>query len=204
MNAVVKNTLLSFAMIATLCSLVPSTSSAQLVIKDFQGFGPTHSFSFDYLSWTDQIINTATGIEVGGTADTFGGAGENSFGTLDLTGYTDLVVSAKLLPGNAATAFNIVLQSAPGVSSVYQFSTSGLSSGYRFVSVSLASPFLTNGGGANLAAIAEYQVQGNFEGPDSLGLGFATITTITPVPEPSTLAFLPVGLGFLIANSAPS
>jgi hypothetical protein len=174
---------------------MPSTSSAQLVIKDFQGFGPVHSFDFDYLSWTGQITNTATGIEVGGTpstADTFGGAGGGV--TFDLTGYTDLAVSAKLLPGNAATAFNVVLQSAPGVSSVYQFSTTGLSSGYQSVSVSLASPFLINGGGANLATITEYQIQGNFEGPVALGLGFATVTA---VPEPTTWALLLGGAAFL-------
>ncbi len=191
-----KNTLLSIAIIATLCSLMPSTSSAQVLIKDFQGFGPTYSFDFDYLSWTGQITNTASGIEVGGTADTFGGAGGNTFATLDLTGYTDLEVSAKLVPGNLATAFNVVLQSAPGVSSVYQFSTSGLSSGYQSVSVSLATPFLTNGGGADLTAINVYQIQGNFVGPDALGLGFATVTA---VPEPTTGVLLLAGVGFLVA-----
>jgi hypothetical protein len=165
--------------LALLCAFA-ATASAAVVIKDFQGSG---TFDYDYLSWLNQPVPTATGIEVGGTATASGGAG-GFFSALSLTGYTDLVVSAKLLPGNAATGFNVVLFSAPGVSSAYQFSTSTLNSGYQSLSTSLLTPFFTVGGGANLAAINQFEIQGNFDGSTALGLGFSTITA---VPEPSTI-----------------
>lgn len=184
--------LLLTALTAVLPLLLTSRAQAVIMLNDFQGTG----FGFDYGSWTGNITTNPTHVSVTGATEQ-GGAGTSSL-ALDLSSYLasgQVSIEARLIAGNAADNFNVILFTTGSDLSGYQFSTSGLNtSTFTTLTINLSAPSFTSGS-INWSNITMYQVQGDYSSTDTLSLEFRNLQII---PEPSVWALLGAGLGVAV------
>jgi hypothetical protein len=196
-------------LVSLLSSLYPIR--AAVVITDFSIVNPLN-FAYGGSTWSTPVNQfqsfsngMVTGQEVvslgGGNPTVSGGAGRVGL-SLNLSGNTGLELTARLLSGNQATMFQVLIFDADGTILRLSFPTINFNTS-TFVStfVTLASGTITTPGsvaGFNLANVTVYEVQGNFF--DASGAAAARVQfdqLVATTPEPSTGLLCVLGLGFL-------
>jgi PEP-CTERM motif len=134
------------------------------VLSDFSNF----SLSGTYVQWDNGTFTSgATDFTV--QATDFGGGLFNLAAPLDATGETTLEIKLDVNPGNAATAFNIVLIDADGTERV--FNVSGLTTGAgQTILIDLIDYVQDNAVGTvpglDLSALTVFHIQGTFANGD--------------------------------------
>lgn len=166
-------------------------ATGQVVLNGFQNTG----FDFDYGSFAGGITQNPTFVSIVATTDE-GGAGSGV--AADLSSFAasgQVQIEARLGSGHAATHFNIILASTPGVDfNLYQFPTSGLNSiSFTTLTANFNAPLVTSGT-VNWSAITQFQIQGGYNSGAAFSVDFANLQAI---PEPSSSAFLVGGLVLL-------
>lgn len=175
---------------AVLCAL--TAKGTDIILSTFDNVG----FQWGYGSW-NPLSNVETlfptYVQIAGPATESGGAGVtlSSAVTFDPTQYF-LVVSARIAPGNAASGFNVILQTSPSDLWGYYFDASLFnSSTFTTVSVPVVSYTFANGTPDFLnVGMNEWQVQGDFSTTDSFAFEFEDLRL---VPEPGTIGLLALG-----------
>lgn len=156
------------SLIISIFLLLTASSRADIVIQSYEDKKP---FGFQYGSWSGETKPDSDGIAISGTATRRGGAGNNLSPSLDLRGNTQLAIRVKLLPGNQADTFNVLLRTRVGPgdhdfqSTQYTFQTQLLKeSDYVTLRFPLdpGSGIAGEHGHVNLAMVDQVQIQGNF------------------------------------------
>ena len=175
---------------AALCG---SSALAQVVISDFGVVNPL-AISLGDFTWTGDIASSGIAQFVGiatGTALQSGGAAA-TFTALDITGggvNDSLSLAAARSGGFSLGTWRVTLQSSPGFTSSYDFSPSSFPDGsFGTVSIALASPSATSGGGAVFTSITAYSIIG--DGSASKFVAGFTDLSATAVPEPQVYALV--------------
>jgi hypothetical protein len=181
--------------IAAALAAATVSAHATLVIESFQGTG----FGYEYLSWVGQTTVNPAFVQVAGSATEQGGAG-SIIGPLNLQPYVsvnaNIQVDARLVTGNQADNFNIILQSSASDLVGYQFSASLLDLlNFTTVSLPLTSPSFSSGT-IDWTAVNGFQIQGDFNGNEPFAMQFANLQ----VPEPSTALLIAIGFALLAAR----
>ena len=111
-------------------------------------------------------------------------------------GENTLRLTIDIQPSNAANGINVVLFSSGGTQAGFSFNLTGLS-GTQVLTKNLLIPDFYNAGSLatwNPSQIGtQMHIQGNFANNNALNISFADLSTVTPVPEPTTLTL--AGLG---------
>lgn len=174
---------------------IPGAARADIILSTFDSSG----FQWSYGSWNPlSAVETQfpTFVRIAGPATESGGAGVSLSSPVSVdTSSLFLVVSARIAPGNAASGFNVILQSSPSDAYGYYFPASSFNpSTFTTSSIPLSSPSFTVGSPNLLTpGMTEWQVQGDFSTTDSFAFEFEDLRL---VPEPGTVAL--IGLGLLV------
>ncbi|WOO41615.1 hypothetical protein [Rubellicoccus peritrichatus] len=145
--------------------LTAAAAQADTIVKSFENDA---DFDYDYSSWGNaetpsQTTPTKDGIEIGGTATNEGGAGSKV--SLDLSKESYIDVTAMTLPGNTGKKFNVILFTAGGGSSGYQFDLTDFDRpSFTTMSKSLTDPTFVDrtNGAVDLSDVTSVQVQGDY------------------------------------------
>ncbi|MCS6771943.1 MAG: PEP-CTERM sorting domain-containing protein [Kiritimatiellae bacterium] len=179
-------------LLTSLALSIGTVRATHIILSDFDNVG----FQWAYGSW-----NPLSGVEtlfptyvrIAGPATESGGAGVtlSSPVTFDPSQY-EVRVSARIAPGNAASGFNVIIQTSPTDLWGYYFpATLFNSSTFTTSSIPLNSPTFTNGNPDFLnVGLNEFQVQGDFSSSDRFAFEFEDLRL---VPEPGTLLLLSAG-----------
>ena len=156
--------------------------------RDFSG---NTNFDYDFGTWTGNITPGASFITINtGTNGSNGGAG---FGfapediTLTPAANTYLVIRARLLSShNPANPIQLSLGSSPTDYSVWSIPASAFNTTtFTTVLVSIATTPVFTEGTLNLAAVTNFQVQGNYGNRDDFDI---EIEYMAIIPEPHQVA----------------
>jgi hypothetical protein len=200
--------LTSSLLLAAVLGLAPF-ASAQITLQDFSAFQSpaTTVFVGDWALNGDPISGDSTPIasfsQGAGFYNFIGGSNADTAGAYDflpaspgdLTGYSLLQVSARLLGGNTAPTFAVsLLNFATNESAVAIFNTADFA-GANFTTVTVAMVF---SGLFDPAAVDTLLIGGVSGGSGTLNLALDNLAVaaprvITPVPEPSTYGALGAG-----------
>jgi hypothetical protein len=99
---------------AVLAGVGPFAAKADLTLADWNNTG----FDLSYGTWIPLnacLTLNPTYAEISGAATANGGAGFDVI-QLDLSGYTDVVLDARLVPGNVTSTLNVRFWDADGTS----------------------------------------------------------------------------------------
>ncbi|MEI9865761.1 MAG: PEP-CTERM sorting domain-containing protein, partial [Limisphaerales bacterium] len=190
------------ASIACCALFLPSAVRADVSLSTFDSTGWGNGMTGltgTYADWTSATITqNATSLSVISTQ--FGGGWmvptSPTFINGVAGGETTLQLTIDIQPGNAANGINVVLFSGAGANAGFSFNLTGLS-GTQVLTRNLLVPDFYNAG--SLATWdpsqigTQMHIQGNFANNNALNISFADLSTVTPVPEPATLAL--AGLG---------
>lgn len=159
------------------------TAQASQTLSDFNNTG----FDLSYGTWIPlnpvQTLH-ATYVDICNAATSNGGAGLDVL-QLDISGNTDVVMEARLDPGNLAATVNLVFWDADGTAAKYTFNTSSLNT-VSFTSLqvpfsSFSSAVAGSTAGLDLAHITKWDIEGDQVGSEQFSMQFDRVYV---VPEP--------------------
>lgn len=168
------------------CLTLGGVAQANQTLQDFNNTG----FDLSYGTWIP--LNTSqtlfpTYVDICNTATSNGGAGMDVL-QLDISGHTDVVMDARLDPGNLAATVSLAFWDADGTEARYTFNTSALNT-VSFTSLQASfSSFSTviagSSPGLDLAHITEWDIEGDQVGSELFAMQFDQVYV---VPEPGVL-----------------
>jgi hypothetical protein len=171
----------------------PFISAQVVVLHDFSSFESPNTFFLgdwelngDPAGSNSPLASFSQGAGVynfvGGSNSDTAAAFHFYLTPLDISGNTNLDISARLLPGNAAATFTVSLFDSLGESAFAVFSTAAFA-GLNFITIS---EVLTFSPGFNPSDLAFFQISGGVSGgANPLNLALNNLA-VTPVPEPAT------------------
>ncbi len=186
-------------------TIVHTSTSAQVIITDFDGTRPLEA---GFFTWgpggggfpLDQfqafVVGAVTGQEVvpiGGGNPTVSGFGfAGGFAPVDITSQPYLQLTARLLPANEAAEIRLMLSDADGTSLGYSLAAASFNS----VTFASATTLLAGGveldpgalPGMNFATITSYRVGGNSTDGGGAALFQMQFDSLMAVPEPASVA----------------